>query len=143
MMVASCLPARAGRSTLAARHPLCRSVPPAGGLAGTLPTNLTTFGSLRGRLREGAFDAVDHRLERDIAGHGIAALVVQFADGGADLVVGIAGDVFHQEVDQAGIALQDAEKLQGAVGGADGGRGGSGGGGRLGRRGLGGALRGA
>ena len=127
-MAASCLAESAGRSTLAARHPLWRSVPPAGGLAGTLPMNLTTLGSAGGRLGEGAFHAVDHRLQGDVAGDGIAALVVQFADGGADLVVGVGGDVFHQEVHQARIALQDAEHLQGAVGGLDGGRGGRGGG---------------
>jgi len=50
MTVASCLAPNAGRSILLARHPLWRSVPPEGGLAGTLPTNLTTFGSLEGAL---------------------------------------------------------------------------------------------
>ena len=44
MIAASCLAARAGRSTLAARHPLWRSVPPEGAAAGTLPTNFTTLG---------------------------------------------------------------------------------------------------
>ena len=138
-MAASCLAERAGRSTLAARHPLWRSVPPEGGLAGTLPMNLTTIGVGGRRFGEGAFDAIDHGLERDVAGEGIAALVVQLADGGADLVVGVGGDVFHEEVHQAGIALQDSEDLQGAVRGL-GGRGGRSGGGfrggGLGGRGL-------
>ena len=55
--------------------------------------------------------------ERDVARERIAALIVQFAHGRADLVVGIGGDILHQEIHQARIALQDAENLQGAVGG--------------------------
>ena len=52
----------------------------------------------------------------DVAGERVAGLVVQAADGGADLVVGVGGDVLHEEVDEAGVALQDGEDLQGAVG---------------------------
>ena len=33
----------------------------------------------------------------------------------ADLVVSIAGDVFHQEINDARIALQDMQNLQGAI----------------------------
>jgi hypothetical protein len=56
------------------------------------------------------------------------------ADGGADLVVGIRSDVFQDEVQKAGIALEDGEDLQGAVGWAWRGRSG-----RLGRFGRGAA----
>src|SRR5262249_11984656 len=41
-----CLPRSSGRSTLAQRHPLCRSTPPGGGCGGTLPSNLTVAGSM-------------------------------------------------------------------------------------------------
>ena len=68
------------------------------------------------RLGEGAFHAVDDGRERDVAAERVAALVVEFADGGADLIVGVGGDVLHQEVDEARVALQDAEDLQRAVG---------------------------
>ncbi len=47
---ASCFAPSAGRSTFAARQPLWRSVPPSGGLAGTLPTNFTRLGSFEGDL---------------------------------------------------------------------------------------------
>ena len=50
IIVASCFAGRFGRSTLVARQPLWRSVPPAGGWAGTLPTNFTRFGSCAGAL---------------------------------------------------------------------------------------------
>ncbi len=58
-----------------------------------------------GRLGGGAFDAIDHRLQCDHASQGVAALAVMLAHGGADLVVGVSGDIFHQEVDQAALAL--------------------------------------
>ena len=41
---------------------------------------------------------------------------MQSPDGGADLIVGIGGYVFHKEIDEAGFALQDAKELQSAVG---------------------------
>ena len=91
-------------------------------MAGTLPMNLTTFGSLDGAWVKVPSTPSMTGCERDVARDSVAALVVQFADGGADLVVGVAGDVLHQEVDQPRIALQDAEKLQGAVGGLGDGR---------------------
>src|SRR5438270_1545485 len=50
---------------------------------------------LRGRLGERALDTVDNGLQRDVARDGVTALIVQLADGGADLVVGVAGDVLH------------------------------------------------
>ena len=70
-----------------------------------------------GRLGESALHAIDHRLQGDVARDRIAALVVEFAHRRADLVVGVGGDILHQEIDQARIALHDAENLQGAVGG--------------------------
>ena len=48
---------------------------------------------------------------------------MEFAHGGAHLIVRVLADVFHQEVHQAGIALQDAEELQGAIRGRPGWRG--------------------
>src|SRR6266436_4578812 len=45
-------------------------------------------GVLRGGLRIGTLYAVDYGSECDVAGDGIAALIVKFAHGGADLVVG-------------------------------------------------------
>ena len=117
MMAASCLAPSAGKSTLAARHPLCRRMPPDGGLAGTLPDELDRVGIAGGRLGESALHAVDHRLEGDVTRDRIAALIVEFAHRRAHLVVGVAGDILHQKIDQARIALHDAENLQGAVGG--------------------------
>ena len=61
---------------------------------------------------------VDHWLQADHASEGLAALAVDVANGSAHLVVGVGGDVLHQEVDQAAFALQNPEKLQSAVGGA-------------------------
>lgn len=63
-----------------------------------------------------AFDAIDHRFERDVSLESLAALTVDVADGGPDLVVRISGDIFHQKVDEAGVALQDREELQGSIG---------------------------
>ena len=114
-MVASCLVARAGRSTFTARQPLWRSVPPEGGVAGTLPMNFTTLGSFEGAWANVPLYPIDHRGESDITAHGLTALVVEFADGSADLIVGVIANVFHQKVDQARIALENAEKLEGAV----------------------------
>ncbi len=127
-MAASCL-RRERRQIDFGRAPAFVPQRAAGGRLGRhVADELHHVGIVRGRLGEGAFHAIDHRLQGDVAGDGIAALVVQFAHGRADLVVGVAGDVFHQEVHQARIALQDAEHLQGAVGSLDGGRGGRGGG---------------
>src|SRR5205814_1533521 len=45
-------------------------------------------------------------------------LRLHVAHGRAYLVVGIAGDIFHQKIDQAGVALEDRKNLHGAVGGS-------------------------
>src|ERR1039458_2218668 len=66
---------------------------PAGGrLGGHVADELDEIGIGGRRFGEGTLDTVDHGLEGDITGDGIAALVVEFADGGADLVVGVRGD---------------------------------------------------
>ena len=51
-----------------------------------------------------------------------SAIVVNGAYGRADLIVRIRRDIFHQKVDPARIALQDAEDLQSAVTDVDFGR---------------------
>src|SRR5215471_17239256 len=80
---------------------------------------LDEIGVRAGRFRVSTLDAVDDRGEADVARNGIAALVVEFPDGGADLIVRVAGDVLHQKIDQPGIALKDTQHLQSAVGGPD------------------------
>ena len=65
---------------------------------------------------ERALDPVDNRREVDVAGERFAALVMQAADCGADLVVGVCRDILHQEIDEPGIALEDGQDLQCAVG---------------------------
>src|ERR1022692_2457369 len=54
--------------------------------------------------------------EAEIAGEGVTRLVVQAAHGGADLIVVKRGDVFHEEVEEARVALEDGEELQGVGG---------------------------
>ena len=111
--------AMGGRSIFSARQPLWRSRPPGAlPLAGTLPSSFTVAGSLVSILVKRSFHAVDHRGQAQITIQRIAALIVQVPNGGADLIVRISGDVLHQEIDQAGVALQDAKNLQRSVGGA-------------------------
>jgi len=45
----------------------------------------------------------------------IAALIVQGANGGSDLIVRISGDVLHHEVDETRITLENSEDLNGAI----------------------------
>jgi len=79
--------------------------------AGTLPRSFTRGGVVcRGRRVESAFHAVDYRTEADI----LQKCFPGFDRGrlrhrGSDLVVGIGGDVFHQEVNETRIALQERE----------------------------------
>jgi hypothetical protein len=42
---------------------------------------------------------------------------MQIADRRTHLIVGVRGDVFHQKVDEAGVALEDPENLERAIGG--------------------------
>jgi putative phosphoribosyl transferase len=67
-------------------------------------------------LRERALHAVNHGGEPQITPERFAALIVQIAHGRAHLVVRIGGNIFHQEIDEARVPLQDPQNLQGAVG---------------------------
>src|SRR2546423_11849304 len=87
---------------------------------GDIAEELDDGGIARRGLGEGAFNAVDDGREGNIADEGIVRGGLHGADGGADLLVVVGGDVLHQEVDDAGVALQDAEDLQGPVGGFEG-----------------------
>ena len=60
-----------------------------------------------------AFGFVFDGLECEESIKGCAAVTVKIADGRADLGVGIGGDRFFQEVDQAAFALEDAEEGDG------------------------------
>lgn len=44
---------------------------------------------------------------------------MEAANGRSDLIVGISGDVFHEEIDQARIALKDLQDLKRAITGLD------------------------
>ena len=61
------------------------------------------------------FDPVDHGRERHVPGQAGSAIVVNGAHRRADLIVRIGRDVFHQKIDPARIALQNANDLQSAV----------------------------
>ncbi len=77
-----------------------------------------------------ALDAVDHGRQAQVTVQRIAALLVQVAHGGADLIVRVCADIFHQKIDQTRVALQNSQDLEGSVGGLGyaSGRGGLGGG---------------
>ena len=81
------------------------------------PRRVGSFRSVE--LLRRAFDAIDDRDERDMTAEAVAAIAVHAADGCADLIVGIGADVFHEEIDQARIALEDLQDLQGSVAGFD------------------------
>src|ERR1700682_6445116 len=66
---------------------------------------------IRIQLREGAFHAVNHRNQPEVARKRIAALVVEVAHRRADLVVLEGGDVLHQKIQQPGVALEDSQHL--------------------------------
>src|SRR5450759_3405355 len=51
-----------------------------------------------------------------IAGERFTALVVQASHGRAHLIVRVARNILHQEIDQTRIALENSEYLQSAVG---------------------------
>ena len=44
-----------------------------------------------------------------------ASLLVKGSNGGTDLVVGIGRDIFHEEINEAGFALEQSEDLEGSV----------------------------
>ncbi len=58
-----------------------------------------------------------------MANQNFARVLVNITRRRADLIVGIGGDVFHEEVEDAGLALQEPEKLKRAVSRFDLGRG--------------------
>ena len=67
-----------------------------------------------------AFDTIDDWGEFEVAFEGVAGVVLDVAYGGSDLLVGEGSDVFGEEVDEAGFALEESEDLDGAVSGSSG-----------------------
>ncbi len=55
---------------------------------------------------------VDDRLDRQIVVQRLAAAAMNVADGRADLGVGVAVDVFLEEIDEPAVALQDRQHAQ-------------------------------
>ena len=100
--------------------PLCRHANPCAGefparlcrSAGTLPSSLMRWASRDLDSCARAFDAIDHGTQRHITAERRAALLMQAPNRSAHLIVGITCDIFHQKVDQPGIALKDGEHLQ-------------------------------
>ena len=116
MMLVSSLAVKAGKIDLGRAPPFVTQSAARGRRGRDVADEPDDVRVARGRLGGRAFDAVDHRLECDIAREGVAALVVKLADGRAHLVVGVRGDILHQEIHQAGIPLEDGQNLQRAVG---------------------------
>ncbi len=54
-----------------------------------------------------------------MADQNFARVLVDVAGRGANLLVCIRADVLHEEIKNAGVALQNSKKLQGAIGGFD------------------------
>ena len=80
-------------------------------MAGTLPMSFTEFGSFFSMRVRVPSTASMTGVSVTYRARDASALLVKAANGSADLIVGVTGDVFHQEVDQAGITLQDREHL--------------------------------
>jgi len=107
------------------------------GLAGSrhVTDEFDERGVAGGRGDGAAFDGVNEGLRGEVAGQDFAGFGVDVAGGCADLLVGVGGDIFHEEIEDAPISLEDAEELERAIFGRDGrGRRGL----RRGRRGFGG-----
>jgi hypothetical protein len=49
----------------------------------------------------------------------LAGCLMDGTDSGSDLVIGVSGEIFHEEVDQTSVALQDAQELERSVGGLE------------------------
>ena len=62
-----------------------------------------------------AFATGQNRLERDVALEHAPAARVHVTDGGADLRVAVGGEIFHHEIDQPPVALQEGQHLDGAL----------------------------
>jgi len=58
---------------------------------------------------------VDHRTQRHVAFDRLTRSGVHVAHRGADLRVGIRGQVLHEEVHEPSVALEEGEKLRGAM----------------------------
>lgn len=63
-----------------------------------------------------SFDSVNDGNKREVAVQCGAGIGMDGADGGAYLVVSVALNVFHQEIDETRIALKDLEQLKRTVG---------------------------
>ena len=66
-------------------------------------------------VRHAAFYRVNDGSGRKVARQNIACMGVDIARGRAYLIVAVGVDIFHEEIQNAGIALQYSEKLKGAV----------------------------
>ena len=58
-----------------------------------------------------------HRLDAEVLAQHLAAAFMHHARSGADVGIRIGGDVFLHEIDEARLALEQAEQLQGGFGG--------------------------
>ena len=112
----SCFELSFGSEAEVARHPRCRKAPPlALPEAGTLPIYFTSA-ALPARSSHGAaFHRIDHRLRGEMAHQNLAGFDVDVAGGRADLFIGVGRNVFHEEVQNARVALQNSEQLEGAI----------------------------
>ncbi len=59
--------------------------------------------------------AIQNRTQIDVPCERCTAVSMQVANRGADLVIGVTGDVFHKKIDQSGIPLENLKKLKGPV----------------------------
>ena len=75
----------------------------------------STIPGLRNSARPGITASVHHRLRREMARDNLVGLRVHVARGGADLLIGIRRQVFHEEVQNPALPLEDAEQLQGPI----------------------------
>ena len=122
-----------------ARQPWWTSVPRNGGLAGGQADQAHLGGvEAAGDDHRAVLAAGHHRFQADVFFQDLAAAPVDVAHGGADGGVGVLFQRFAKEVDQAALALEQAEQQQrplGAGGTGGGGGGAIAGGGGRGRRG--------
>ena len=54
-----------------------------------------------------------------MADQNFTRVLMDVAGGGAHLIVSVRADVLHEEIKNAGVALQDSKELQCAIGGFD------------------------
>ena len=89
-------PVRAGRFTVVAAQPAWTSTP---GPAVAAPVVVTRPGGLRRGVEAGPLLRVDRRLRREQPVQDLPGVPVHVPDGGADLGVVVAGQVFFEKVD--------------------------------------------